>query len=35
MEETICITREEGVAVITLNRPQVYNAFNNQMSQEC
>ena len=34
MEETIRITREDGVAVITLNRPQVYNAFNNQMSKE-
>lgn len=34
MEETILLTREDGVAVITLNRPHVYNAFNQQMNRE-
>ncbi|MBA4494916.1 enoyl-CoA hydratase-related protein [Paenactinomyces guangxiensis] len=33
-EKTVTLTREEGVGIIKLNRPHVYNAFNNQMSLE-
>ncbi|MGI6125935.1 MAG: enoyl-CoA hydratase-related protein [Planifilum sp.] len=34
MEETVRTDRKDGVAVITLNRPRVYNAFNQPMSRE-
>lgn len=33
-EKTVILTKDEGVAIIKLNRPKVYNAFNEQMSQE-
>lgn len=33
-EKTVIVTKEEGVAILKLNRPQVYNAFNEQMNQE-
>jgi len=33
-EQTVILERVEGVGVIRLNRPQVYNAVNNQMSVE-
>lgn len=32
--ETIAVTSEAGVMTITLNRPETYNAFNDQMSVE-
>jgi len=32
--ETIILTKEEGIATITLNRPQVHNAFNRQLRGE-
>ncbi|QKG83580.1 2-(1,2-epoxy-1,2-dihydrophenyl)acetyl-CoA isomerase [Kroppenstedtia pulmonis] len=34
MAETVVWTKDSHVGVITLNRPQVYNAFNQQMNQE-
>ncbi|SEM88748.1 enoyl-CoA hydratase-related protein [Lihuaxuella thermophila] len=32
--KTVVVTKADGVGLIKLNRPQVYNAFNNQMSTE-
>lgn len=34
MYNTILLEKNEGVATITLNRPDVYNAFNDEMSYE-
>lgn len=34
MYQTILYTAQDGVTSITLNRPDKYNAFNNQMGQE-
>jgi 2-(1,2-epoxy-1,2-dihydrophenyl)acetyl-CoA isomerase len=34
MPETVQFTKESGVGLITLNRPEVYNAFNQQMGDE-
>lgn len=33
-EKTVVVTKDEGVAIIKLNRPHVYNAFNEQLSHE-
>lgn len=33
-EATVLYTLEDGIATVTLNRPQVYNAFNRQMHAE-
>jgi 2-(1,2-epoxy-1,2-dihydrophenyl)acetyl-CoA isomerase len=32
--ETVTLTKENGVGVITLNRPQIYNAFNKQLNED-
>lgn len=34
MPETVQFTKESGVGLITLHRPEVYNAFNQQMGNE-
>jgi 2-(1,2-epoxy-1,2-dihydrophenyl)acetyl-CoA isomerase len=33
-EQTVLLQKKEGVGILTLNRPQRYNAINNQLSQE-
>ncbi|SFJ89619.1 enoyl-CoA hydratase/isomerase family protein [Thermoflavimicrobium dichotomicum] len=33
-EPTVILTKEEGVGLIKLNRPKVYNAINNQLTTE-
>lgn len=33
-EQTVILTKEDGVGIIKLNRPQVFNAINNQLSAE-
>jgi 2-(1,2-epoxy-1,2-dihydrophenyl)acetyl-CoA isomerase len=33
-QPTVLVRKEDGVATLVLNRPHVYNAFNNQMSRE-
>ena len=32
--ETLLYEEDDGVAIVTLNRPEVHNAFNNQMQQD-
>ena len=32
--ETLLYDERDGVAVVTLNRPEVHNAFNTQMQRE-
>jgi len=32
--DTVTLTREDGIAVVTLNRPEVHNAMNAQLSQD-
>jgi len=32
--ETVLVTREEGIAIVTLNRPEVLNAMNSQLNRE-
>ncbi|WP_091836694.1 enoyl-CoA hydratase-related protein [Marininema halotolerans] len=32
MEQTVLLTKEDGVGVITLNRPHLFNAFNTQLN---
>ncbi len=32
--ETLLYEQEDGVAVITMNRPEVHNAFNHRMQAE-
>ena len=32
--ETLLYEEEDGVAVVTLNRPEVHNAFNQEMQRE-
>lgn len=34
MSETVTLQKEGGVAILTLNRPHVYNAFNQAMNHE-
>ncbi|PTX64232.1 2-(1,2-epoxy-1,2-dihydrophenyl)acetyl-CoA isomerase [Melghirimyces profundicolus] len=34
MAETVTYQKESGVGILTLNRPEVYNAFNGRMTQE-
>jgi 2-(1,2-epoxy-1,2-dihydrophenyl)acetyl-CoA isomerase len=33
-ERTVLLQKKEGVGILTLNRPQLYNAINNQLSRE-
>ena len=33
-EKTVVLTKQDGVGVIRLNRPQVYNAINHQLTKE-
>ena len=33
-DKTVLVTREDGIAVVTLNRPESLNALNSQLSQE-
>ncbi|MDR6226037.1 enoyl-CoA hydratase-related protein [Desmospora profundinema] len=34
MSETVMMKKEGGVAILTLNRPQVYNAFNTELNRD-